>query len=156
MGDWKLLLNGSEKRGKLDATDQPVGGKVELYNLAADIGEKKESRGRTAREGQGTPSPARCGDQDSRRPRPKRGAPQSEGSSAPQGSLNFSNCRRPRWGNPSGDGRVVYTLRGYSAFDGSRICRLGGLLGLLFVLRSSMDLMTETMSPFGSRFQRLT
>ena len=42
MGDWKLLVNGSEKRGKLDATDAPVGGKVELYNLAADIGEKRD------------------------------------------------------------------------------------------------------------------
>ena len=42
MGDWKLLLNASERDGE-DAPDEPasVRGKVELYNLADDIAEAK-------------------------------------------------------------------------------------------------------------------
>lgn len=42
MGDWKLLLNASEQDAEEIAADAPApAGKVELYNLAEDVGETK-------------------------------------------------------------------------------------------------------------------
>jgi arylsulfatase A-like enzyme len=40
-GDWKLLLNAKEKDAEEAPADEPGGNKVELYNLATDIGEQK-------------------------------------------------------------------------------------------------------------------
>lgn len=42
MGDWKLLLNASEKNAEEAPADEAKStGSVELYNLAEDIGERK-------------------------------------------------------------------------------------------------------------------
>ncbi len=41
MGDWKLLLNASDKDSE-ESGDEPLTGKVELYNLANDISEKND------------------------------------------------------------------------------------------------------------------
>ena len=41
MGDWKLLLNANDKDAEESGEARFDGAKVELYNLAADIGEKK-------------------------------------------------------------------------------------------------------------------
>ncbi len=40
MGDWKLLINANDKDAE-EAPNDPVGKSVQLYNLAEDIGEKK-------------------------------------------------------------------------------------------------------------------
>ncbi|MEI8341824.1 MAG: arylsulfatase, partial [Verrucomicrobiota bacterium] len=40
-GDWKLLLNAKEKDAEEAPADESGGDKVELYNLATDIGEQK-------------------------------------------------------------------------------------------------------------------
>jgi len=40
-GDWKLLLNAKEKDAEEAPADEPGSMKVELYNLASDIGEQK-------------------------------------------------------------------------------------------------------------------
>lgn len=42
MGDWKLLLNASEKDAEETKDDDAATGKVELYNVVADIGEKAD------------------------------------------------------------------------------------------------------------------
>lgn len=41
MGDWKLLLNASDKDAEDTAGTESSAGKMELYNLAADISEKQ-------------------------------------------------------------------------------------------------------------------
>jgi hypothetical protein len=41
MGDWKLLLNASERDAEESADDEKSTGSVELYNLAADVAESK-------------------------------------------------------------------------------------------------------------------
>jgi arylsulfatase A-like enzyme len=42
VGDWKLLLDGSDKDAEEHPTDTSAAGKVSLYNLATDIGEQKD------------------------------------------------------------------------------------------------------------------
>ncbi len=42
MGDWKLLLSASEKDAEEASDDEAASGKVELYNLADDLGEKND------------------------------------------------------------------------------------------------------------------
>jgi hypothetical protein len=42
MGDWKLLLNASQKDAEEAKAGESAGGKVELYNVASDIGETKD------------------------------------------------------------------------------------------------------------------